>query len=52
MIDWGIVANMWAGFGVVILVLIILAVVAWLIGLVVQKTTKPAIESKESSGKG
>ena len=52
MIDWGIVANMWAGFGAVILVLIILAVVAWLIGLVVQKTTKPAIESKESSAKG
>ena len=37
MIEWSKVAEGWAGFGVTILVLIILAVLAWIIGLVVQK---------------
>jgi len=37
MIDWGIVAKMWGGFGVTILVLIILSLVAWIVGLVIQK---------------
>jgi Na+-transporting methylmalonyl-CoA/oxaloacetate decarboxylase gamma subunit len=37
MIEWSKVAEGWAGFGVTILVLIILAVLAWIIGLVIQK---------------
>ncbi len=37
MIEWIKVAEAWAGFGVTILVLIILAVLAWIIGLVIQK---------------
>ena len=37
MIEWSKVAEGWAGFGVTILVLMILAVLAWIIGLVVQK---------------
>jgi len=37
MIDWGIVAKMWGGFGVTILVLVILSLVAWIVGLVIQK---------------
>ena len=37
MIEWSKVAEGWAGFGVTILVLIILAVIAWIIGLVIQK---------------
>ena len=53
MMDWGIVAEVaGGGFGVTILVLLILALVAWLVGLVVQKTTKTKAESKEGSGKG
>ena len=53
MIDWNLVAKIaGGGYGVCILVLIILALVAWIIGLVVQKTTKPTTESKENSGKG
>jgi len=51
MISWDIVAKMWAGYGITILVLIILSLVAWAIGLIVQKTMKPATESKEGSGK-
>ena len=38
MIDWGIVAKMWGGFGVTILVLVILSLVAWVVGLVIQKS--------------
>ena len=38
MIDWNKVAEGWAGFGVTILVLIILSLVAWIVGLVIQKT--------------
>ena len=50
MIDWGIVAKVaGGGFGVTILVLIILSLVAWLVGLVIQRTTK---EAKENSSKG
>ena len=37
MIDWGIVAKMWGGFGVTIFVLITLSLVAWIVGLVIQK---------------
>ena len=50
MIDWGLVAKIaGGGFGVTILVLIILSLVAWLMGLAVQRTTK---EPKENSSKG
>lgn len=39
MIDWNLVAEVaGGGFGVTILVLIILALVVWVVGLVVQKT--------------
>lgn len=37
MIDWSKVAEGWAGFGVTILVLIILAVAAWIMSLIIQK---------------
>ncbi len=37
-INWAKVAQMWGGFGVTILVLIILSLVTWLVGLVVSKT--------------
>ena len=38
MIDWGLVAKVaGGGFGVTIVVLLILALVAWIVGLVVQK---------------
>ena len=38
MIDWNLVARVaGGGFGVTILVLVILSLVAWVVGLVVQK---------------
>ena len=38
MIDWSLVARIaGGGFGVTILVLIILSLVAWIMGLVIQK---------------
>jgi Na+-transporting methylmalonyl-CoA/oxaloacetate decarboxylase gamma subunit len=50
--DWGLVAEIaGGGYGLCILVLVILSVVAWIIGLVVQKTAKPAAETKEGSKK-
>jgi Na+-transporting methylmalonyl-CoA/oxaloacetate decarboxylase gamma subunit len=53
MVDWGIVAKVTGGgFGVTILVLIILSLIAWLVGLVVQKTAKPTTEGKEVPAKG
>lgn len=53
MIDWKLVAEIaGGGFGLCILVLVILWLVAWITGLVVQKTAKPAAEGKEGSGKG
>ena len=48
MIDWGIVAKVaGGGYGVTILVLIILSLVAWVAGLVIQKTAKTPLEGKE-----
>ena len=39
MIDWGLVAKVaGGGYGVTILVLIILSFVAWILELVIQKT--------------
>ncbi|MFC2063300.1 hypothetical protein ACFLS8_05105 [Chloroflexota bacterium] len=41
MIDWGLVANIaGGGYGLTILVLFILFLIAWLVGLVIQKTGK------------
>jgi len=38
MIEWDLVAKVaGGGFGVTILVLIILAIIAWIVGLVIQK---------------
>lgn len=37
MIDWAIIAKIWAGYGVNIIVLIILLLIAFIVGLVVQK---------------
>jgi len=37
MIDWGIVTKIWAGYGVNIIVLTILLLMAWIVGLVVQR---------------
>ena len=50
MVDWGLVAKIaGGGFGVTILVLIILAVVSWIVGLIIQRTAKP---TEEKQGKG
>jgi Na+-transporting methylmalonyl-CoA/oxaloacetate decarboxylase gamma subunit len=50
--DWGLIAEIaGGGYGLCILVLVILCVVAWIIGLVVQKTTKSVGESKETPSK-
>ena len=52
MIDWSLVAKIaGGGFGVTILVLVTLSLVAWLVGLVVQKTTKTTTKSKETPTK-
>ena len=43
MVDWNLVAKIaGGGFGVTILVLIVLALVAWIVGLVVQKMGQEA----------
>ena len=50
MIDWNLVATIaGGGFGVTILVLVILSLVAWVVGLIIQRTAK---EHKEDSSKG
>ena len=47
MIEWNLVAKVaGGGFGVTILVLIIISLVAWVVGMVIQKTTKPTTEDK------
>ncbi len=40
------------GFGVTIFVLLILALVAWILGMVVQRVTKAPPEGKQNSSKG
>ncbi len=48
MIDWDLVAKIaGGGFGVTILVLIILSLVAWIVGLVVQKSQAKSTEDAE-----
>ena len=50
--EWGLVAKIaGGGFGVTVLVLVILSLVAWIVGLVIQRTAKPATEGKVSSEK-
>ena len=50
--EWGLVAKIaGGGFGVTILVLVILSLVAWMVGLVIQRTAKPEAEDKGSSEK-
>ena len=53
MIDWSLVAKVaGGGFVITIFVLIILALMAWIVGLVVQKITQAPPEGKQDSGKG
>ncbi len=41
MVDWGLAAKIaGGGFGVTIFVLIILALVAWVIGIIIQRREK------------
>lgn len=48
MTDWGLVAEIaGGGFGVTILVLIILCLVAWIVGFIVQKTKAKPKEALE-----
>lgn len=37
MIDWAIVAKIWASYGVNIIVLTVLLLIAWIIGILVQR---------------
>jgi Na+-transporting methylmalonyl-CoA/oxaloacetate decarboxylase gamma subunit len=47
MIDWGLVGEIaGGGYGLGIFVLIILSLVIWVIGLVVQRATKAKKESQ------
>ena len=51
MIDWGLAATIaGGGYGITIFVLVVLFLVAWIMGLVVQKTTKTTTD-KEASPK-
>jgi Na+-transporting methylmalonyl-CoA/oxaloacetate decarboxylase gamma subunit len=44
--DWGLIAKIaGGGFGTTILVLVILSLVAWIVGLIVQKTKRAAKET-------
>jgi len=48
MIDWSLVAEIaGGGFGITILALLILCVVAWIVGIIVQKTKARAKEAPE-----
>ena len=48
--DWNLVAKIaGGGFGVTILVLVILSLVSWIMGLIIQKTAK---KPKETQSKG
>ena len=51
MVDWNIVARVaGGGFGVTILVLVILSLIAWIMGLVIQKVqarSKEEVSVKE-----
>jgi Na+-transporting methylmalonyl-CoA/oxaloacetate decarboxylase gamma subunit len=49
MVDLATVARIWSAYGVNIIVLIILLLVAWIIGLVIQRSQ---VKGKEGSKKG
>jgi len=49
MIDWTVIAKIWSGYGVNIIILIILLIIAWVIGFAVQKLH---FKGKEDSKKG
>ncbi len=49
MIDLAVVAKLWSAYGVNIIVLVILLLVAWIIGQVMQRSQ---VKSKESLRKG
>ena len=50
--DWGLVAEVaGGGFGATILVLVILSLVTWIVGLIIQRISKAKAESKENAGK-
>jgi Na+-transporting methylmalonyl-CoA/oxaloacetate decarboxylase gamma subunit len=51
MIEWGAVGKMWGAYGTNIIVLTILLLIAWIVGIVIQRTTKKSKEDKESSKK-
>ena len=48
MIDWNLVAKIaGGGYGITILVLVILSLLAWIVGLVIQKTQAKGEEIPE-----
>lgn len=49
MVDLGMVAKLWSAYGVNIMVLIILLLVAWIIGLLIQRSQ---VKGKERPKKG
>jgi len=52
MVDWNLVAKIaGGGYGVTILVLIILSLIAWVVGLIIQKNTRTTTERKGNSEK-
>jgi len=52
MIDWTLVAKIaGGGYGITIFVLVVLSLAAWILGLIVQKTTKTTPENKEGQDK-
>jgi len=51
MIDWGTIGKIWSAYGVNILVLVILLLIAWAVGIVVQRMAKTGKEDKGSSKK-
>jgi Na+-transporting methylmalonyl-CoA/oxaloacetate decarboxylase gamma subunit len=48
-VDWATVAKLWSGYGVNIIILVILLLVAWIIGLVIQRSE---VKGKEGPKKG
>jgi len=51
--EWGLVWKIaGGGYGICILVLVILLLVAWVMGLIVQKTTTEGKEDSGKAGKG
>ena len=49
MIDWAIFAKIWSAYGINIIVLMILLLIAWIMGLVMQRSR---VKGKEGSKKG